>query len=300
MKKAHLLHNPTAGEKEFSKTELLALIKDSKFDCTYASIREKGWDQFPDETDFLIIAGGDGTVRRVAKALMKRTLLEKQFPIALLPHGTANNIACTLNIDGKVSDIVHSWQDNILRKFDIGKIEGFGKNVFFLEGFGCGIFPRLIKVMEKIDNDSDSVEEKIKTARSVLYDIVLTYEAQTCSIVADGVEHSGKYIMVEVMNTQSIGPNLNLAKTADPDDGEFDIVLIPENDQKKFGEFLLNRINGKVDNFTFTTIKAKNIEITWQGKDVHVDDEKIKTDKPLHVSIEVLPGTLEFLVPKNK
>ncbi|WP_221391746.1 diacylglycerol kinase family protein [Dyadobacter sp. NIV53] len=298
MKKAHLLHNPTAGDTDFSKKELLSIIRKEGFECSYASVRNEKWEEFSVETDFLIIAGGDGTVRRIAKALLKRPRIDKQYPLALLPHGTANNIACTLSIDGNVKDIVKTWHENKLKKFDIGKIYGIGGQVFFLEGFGCGIFPRLIKVMEKIDTEGGNAEEKIKTARSVLYDIVLTYEAQNCKIIADGVVHSGKYIMVEVMNTSSIGPNLELARSADPGDGELDIVMIPESHQKKFESFLLNKINGEEDNYVFTTIKAKNIEIVWEGRDVHVDDEKIKFSAPLNVKIEIQPGMLEFLVPE--
>jgi diacylglycerol kinase (ATP) len=298
MKKVKLLHNPTAGENDFSKKELISIIEKEGFECTYASVKKEGWEEIANETDFLVIAGGDGTVRRIAKALMKRKRLDKQFPIAILPHGTANNIAGTLNITGKVKDIVRSWHTGTLRTFDIGKIYGLKDgDTFFLEGFGCGIFPRLIKVMEKIDGEEgEGIEEKIKTARSVLYDIVLNYEAKQCRIVADGSEHSGKYIMVEVMNTSSIGPNLNLAASADPGDGELDIILIPGDHQKRFEEFLLNRINGGDDHFAFTTIKAKKIEIEWDGKDIHVDDERRSPDKAVNLKIEVQPGMLEFLI----
>ena len=297
MKKVTLLHNPTAGEKDFSEEELKKLIKEGGFDCSYSSVKDKGWDNFSEDTDFLIIAGGDGTVRRAAKALMKRKRLDKQFPLALLPHGTANNIAGTLGVTGEVKDIVQSWHESTLQKFDIGKIYGFGEDLFFLEGFGCGIFPRLIKVMEKVaDEPESSAEDRIKIARTVLYDVVLNYTAQQCKIITDGVEQTGKYIMVEVMNTKSIGPNLELAPLADPGDGELNVVLIPESHQKKFEAFLLSRINGENVHFDFTMIKTKSVEISWEGKDVHLDDERLKTDHPLNVKIEIHPGMLEFLV----
>ena len=141
MKNTNLLHNPTAGDNDFSEKELVKLIEAEGFKCEYASVKEDGWDNFKTETDFLIIAGGDGTVRRVAKALMKRKRLDKQFPIAILPHGTANNIAGTLKVEGKVKDIVRTWHNGVLKKFDIGKIYGLREEMFFLEGFGCGIFP---------------------------------------------------------------------------------------------------------------------------------------------------------------
>lgn len=301
MKRATLLHNPTAGEKDFSKSELMELIKKQGFEVTYASVKQDGWDDFSDKSDFLIVAGGDGTVRRAAKALVKRRLIDKQYPLALLPHGTANNIAATLGIEGKEKDIIKTWLESKRKKFDIGKVSGLEKNMFFLEAFGFGIFPRLIKVMDQMEDEiGKDVDEKLKAAQAVLYDVVLNYKPKKCRILADGSEHTGKYIMVEVINTKSIGPNLKLSN-GDPGDGEFEIVLIPDEHQSKFEQFLLNQINGGTDEFAFTTIKAKKIQIEWEdGKDIHIDDERLKLDKPLKITIEVLPGLLEFLVTQSE
>nr|WP_295922506.1 diacylglycerol kinase family protein [uncultured Dyadobacter sp.] len=298
MKRTTLLHNPSAGDNDFSKKELVKLIKKAGFDCTYASVKEEGWDTFENDTDFLIVAGGDGTVRRAAKALMKRKLLDKQYPLALLPHGTANNIATALQIEGHAKDIVPYWHHSHLKSFDIGKIHGLGEDLFFLEAFGYGIFPRLMKVMDKIEGEiGDSVEEKLKAARVVLYDVVQNYEARPCTIIADGVEHSGNYIMVEVMNIRSLGPNLVLAAGADPGDGLLDVVMVSESNRTKFESFLLGRINGKEDSeFSFTTVRAKKVKIMWDGKDVHADDERLKVEKPLEVEIEILPDMLQFMI----
>ncbi len=297
MKKAHLLHNPTAGEKDFSGSQLIKLIEKEGFSCTHASVKKEGWDEFDTDVDFIICAGGDGTVRRIAKALMKRKRIDKQYPIAILPHGTANNIARTLGINGKVEDIVKSWQNWNLKSFDIGKVYGLAPDMFFLEGFGCGIFPRLMKAMSKIEIAQDmGKEERINVARVALADVVQKFEPVFCKIIADEIEHTGKYIMVEVMNTRSIGPNLELAPAADPGDGEVDVVLIPESHQRKFEAFLAARINGEDGDFSFTTIRAKKLEISWEGKDIHVDDERLKPEKNLQVKIEVLPGMIEFLV----
>jgi len=297
MKRAHLLHNPAAGEKDFSGNELSGLVEKAGFECTQGSVKKAGWDAFDDDADFLICAGGDGTVRRIANALMNRKQVEKQFPVAILPHGTANNIAGTLGISGEVGDIIKSWQKWKLKSFDIGKLYGLQKDLFFLEGFGCGIFPRLMKVMSKTELLEDRTkEDRIKLARVLLHEIVLTYEPVACKIIADEVEYSGKYIMVEVMNTKAIGPNLELAPEADPGDGVLDVVLITESHQIEFEAFLQNRINGGSDEFSFSTVRAKKIEIQWEGKDVHLDDERLKLEGNLNVKIEVQPRRLEFLI----
>ncbi|ACT91675.1 diacylglycerol/lipid kinase family protein [Dyadobacter fermentans] len=300
MKRTTLLHNPTAGDNDFSKKELLKIIKKEGFECEYASVKEEGWDEFEEKTDFLIIAGGDGTVRRAAKALMQRKRLDKQFPLALLPHGTANNIATALQIEGHPKDIIPHWHHYKLQPFDIGRVHGVRDDLFFLEAFGYGIFPRLMKVMDKIEGDiGDTAEEKLKAARAVLLEIVQTYEARPCTIVADGVEHSGNYIMVEVMNIRSIGPNLVLAGTADPGDGCLDVVMVSEASRNKFESFLLSRINDEDKEFSFSTIRAKKVKIFWDGKDAHADDERLKLEKPVEVEIEVLPDMLQFMITES-
>lgn len=300
MKKTTLLHNPTAGDNEFSKKELVKLIQKEGFECAYASVKEEGWDNFDKDTDFLIIAGGDGTVRRAAKVLMKRKRLDKQFPLALLPHGTANNIATALQIGGHPKDIIPHWHHYRLQPFDIGRVHGVGEDLFFLEAFGFGIFPRLMKVMGKIESDiGDTAEQKLKAARAVLLEIVQTYEARPCTIVADGVEHSGKYIMVEIMNIRSIGPNLVLAGDADPGDGMLDVVMVSEESRSKFESFLLSRMNYEDKEFSFSTIRARKVNVFWDGKDVHADDERLKIEKPVEVEIEILPHMLQFMLTES-
>jgi diacylglycerol kinase family enzyme len=296
MKKTTLLHNPTAGDNDFSRKELVKLITKEGFECTYASVKEEGWDAFENDTDFLIIAGGDGTVRRVAKALMKRKRLDKQYPLALLPHGTANNIATALEIRGEAGDIVPHWHHYHLKSFDIGKVHGLGEDLFFLEGFGYGIFPKLMKVMDKAQVDDGTVDEKLKAARTALYEIVQNYEPKHCTIITDGVEHSGEYLMVEVMNIRSIGPNLVLAPDADPGDCRLDVVMVPKSSRKKLESFLLSRMNEEDREFSFTTIRAKKVQIRWDGKDIHADDERLKVDNPVDIEIEILPEMLQFMI----
>jgi diacylglycerol kinase family enzyme len=300
MKKTTLLHNPTAGDNEFSKKELVKLIQKEGFECAYASVKEEGWYTFDNDTDFLTVAGGDGTVRRAAKALMKRKRLDKQYPLALLPHGTANNIATALRIDGHPKDIIPHWHKYRLQPFDIGRVHGVGEDLFFLEAFGYGIFPRLMKVMGKIESDiGDTAEEKLKAARAVLLEIVQTYEARPCTVVADGVEHSGNYIMVEIMNIRSIGPNLVLAGDADPGDGLLDVVMVSEEGRNKFESFLLSRINNEDKEFSFSTIRAKKVKVFWDGKDAHADDERLKIEKPVEVEVEILPDMLQFMLAES-
>lgn len=294
MKSANVLHNPKAGEGGYSKKDLIKLIESSGFKCSYSSTKEKGWEKWePADIDLIVLAGGDGTVRKVAGEL-----LNKKLPIGLIPMGTANNIAKTLGIVGDAKEIAESWSQRIIKKYDVGRIYGLKKAEFFLEGFGYGVFPRLMKEMKKKEDSlTNSPEQNLKIALKELHEIILNSKARYCKISVDGADYSGNFLLAEVMNTQSIGPNLNLAPFADPGDGTFEVILISERQREEFATYVHNKIHGVEQQPIFNILKAKNLEIYWEGKLLHVDDKFIQLKESVEIKIKIQEGVLEFLVP---
>jgi diacylglycerol kinase family enzyme len=304
MKTAKVLHNPGAGEGETSDKDIIAAVEAEGYKCGYLSTKKKGWekkdwDQFESkDVDFIVVAGGDGTVRRLAHELLDRKLIERKLPIALLPLGTANNIARTLGIVGEAEDIIKSWKQHKIKKYDVGRIGGLKKHKFFIESYGYGVFPRLMKEMRKLDKSTfDTPEHKIRTALHVLHDVIINYKPKLCKLKIDGEDFTGRFLLVEIMNTSSIGPNLHLAPFADPGDEFFDIVLITESQRKSFADYVKGKLEGKEEAPFFTARKARKLDIYWEGTALHVDDEHILLDDPADINIELQTGLLEFLVP---
>ncbi|MEI6949174.1 diacylglycerol kinase family protein [Paraflavisolibacter sp. H34] len=300
MKRAQLLHNPGAGDEEHSKEELMSLLESNGFECRYSSTKKKEWKDIEPGVDLLVVAGGDGTVRKITEELLGRKVMEKILPIALLPLGTANNIAKTLGITGNPEEIIPAWRNGIIKKYDVGRIYDIEDSHFFLESFGYGVFPFLMKEMKKRGKDEIvSPEEKMKTALHLLHEIILSYEPRFCQLEVDGTDHSGKFLLAEIMNTRSIGPNLCLSPLADPGDGELEVVLVPEKHKEKFAAYIESLLYGKDETFTFTTLQAKEVRISWEGNHVHVDDKVVKIEKSAEVKIELKEGLLRFLVPED-
>lgn len=299
MKLAKLLHNPGAGDEEYDKEDLVALIEAAGFRCRYSSTKKDDWKDIEADVDFLVVAGGDGTVRKITKELMDRKLLDKTWPIGLLPLGTANNIAKTLELEGETEELIQHWHEWNIKKYDVGRISHMDDVHFFLESFGYGIFPYLMGEMKKRSKEAEdqSPEEKLQTALEVLHQIIQSYEPHHCHLQIDGQDYSGTYLLVEVMNTRSIGPNLFLAPESHPDDGHFDVVLVPEKDRDKFASYVSHKINGVEDPGDFIIVKSKDIRISWEGTHVHVDDEVLKIRKEKEVAIDIREGLLQFLVP---
>lgn len=298
MPKAKLLHNPRAGDKDHSKENLIELIANAGFDTDYSSIKEDGWEEVSADTDMVVIVGGDGTVRRAAKAILK-TNMHCPYLIGLLPFGTANNIAKTLKIDGDLKEIVQSWHNKKTLPFDVTYVSGLEEQVLFLEGFGYGIFPQLMKDMKLVDKKKlDTPEKEIKKALEVLKEIVLNFEGRECIINVDNETISGCYLLVEAMNICSIGPNLHLAPNAEPGDGVLELVLLPEKQRRQFADYLQHLIDGNdCPAFPYQTYSGKNISLKWMGVDMHADDELIPYQQPANLTLSIKPGLMQFLVP---
>src|SRR5687768_1332332 len=299
MKKATVLHNPEAGEGETSKQELIRKIESAGFKCSYSSTKQFRWENIDTEqTDFLILAGGDGTVKKVAEELLARQVMEKKLPLGLLPFGTANNIARTLGLCVDTTEIIDGWHKGILKKFDVGKIDGLEKPSFFLESFGYGLFPKLMQQMKKQKkNEIEDPKEKLQAALEILHDLILNASVKKCSLQINGRDYSGNLLLLEVMNIQSIGPNLNLAPDADPGDGEFDVVMITEKQREALLVYVAKKIQGTEIPFEFPIIKAKKLTVLWDGRHSHVDDEYCNIEKAVEIKIELREALLEFLVP---
>jgi diacylglycerol kinase (ATP) len=91
-----LVHNPNAGSGDLTATRLRSLLDGEGHTVNLLSgkVRDLAA-ELAAEADLVVVAGGDGTVSKVLTALLGRDV-----PLALLPSGTANNIARSLGITG--------------------------------------------------------------------------------------------------------------------------------------------------------------------------------------------------------
>lgn len=300
MQLVHLLHNPSAGDEAHSKEHLITQIEAAGFRCRYNSTKAPGWKDLDDEAGLYAVAGGDGTVRKAVRQLLKKGKGAGDIPLAVLALGTANNIAKTFHLTSETEKEVQRWKEGKTKKVDVGKVENVPGVDFFLEGFGFGIFPMLMKEMKKKDEVYPTPAEELEAALKTLHGILLKYKPRQCQLEIDGTDHSGMFYMVEVMNIRSIGPNMVLAPLADPGDGEFEVVLVPEAHKEKFSEYLLHKLTAGEDPYQFHTLKGKDIRIRWNGTRLHADDKMLKLSKEIEVCIQVKEGALQFIVPTDE
>ena len=286
-----LLHNPNAGLEHFSKEELLNTLQKNGYETHYADVKADNLaEKLSHPADLLVIAGGDGTVIKVAKQIMG-----KDIPLGLLSLGTANNIASGMGISGKPENIIASWDMNRRKSFDIGLAKGPHGETIFLESVGFGLLPRLIRQHATDKNEQSDREDVLEEALRHQQEILKEYKPHHCSIEMDGRHLSGKYLLVEIMNIPLAGPNMALAPHADPGDSQLDVVLVREDEREKLAKHLSDQISGKEKPLELNVQRAKKLRIEWDGIHYHLDDEACENNSPLQTDIQLLPKGLEFL-----
>src|SRR5262249_59852411 len=76
-----------------------------------------------------------GTVHKTAWDIM-----DSGIPLAILPLGTANNLARSLGFTGSVDEILQSVHCGKSRPFDVGVARRSSRPGYFLEAAGGGVF----------------------------------------------------------------------------------------------------------------------------------------------------------------
>lgn len=297
MLKITLIHNPKAGEGLAAKS-IVRLMTDAGHDVRHRSIK-KDWQQLLQEpSDLVVAAGGDGTVRQVALEAAQRGL-----PFAVMPIGTANNIAKSIGVVGDAAELIESWSTTPARAqpFDLGEVEAPWGTERFVEGVGSGLVADLISREEEISAEATLLGRATDRALHLLSELARDGAVKHWEIRADGKDLSGDYFAVQVQNIRFVGPNLPLAPEAFPGDGKFDVVLLGKADRKPLLDYLESRLHlasGKVPEFDVT--RARKVELVAPaGVRWHLDDKNWPSRDPLahsaKLTVRCLAGAVTFV-----
>src|SRR5688572_14709131 len=273
--KITLIHNPGAGAGQ-DASGLVQLITEAGHQVRHRSTKQDWKALLKLPADLVVAAGGDGTVRRVALAAAEHGL-----PFAVIPIGTANNIAKTLGLLGDAGELIESWSASPRARhpFDLGEAVAPWGNGRFVEGVG---------------GETDR-------ALHLLSELVTEARMRRWQVVADGQDLSGEYFSVEVLNIRFAGPNLPLAPNAFPGDGLFDVVLLGKGDRKPLLDYLEKRMHLASGLLAeLRCARARDIEIVAPaGVRWHLDDKNWPKEKPpagkATLSVSCLAGAATFV-----
>jgi diacylglycerol kinase (ATP) len=255
-----LVLNPDAGRGTIPPEELRRAVESVGHRVSLRPIRTGDMaEAVRDPGDLVVVAGGDGTVGRAMKAMAGSPV-----PLAILPTGTANNIATSLGIRGDPHRIAASWAGCEIRPVDIGTAEGPWGETRFVESVGIGLLGHLIG--PDVGDDLEGTDEARAEARRA----ARTLRPLQRRVELDGRDLTGGYLLLEAMNIRCAGPNLWLAGHARSGDGKLEIVRALERDRSS--------LVALADTFgtsrsTLATERGSRLTIWCRPDELHVDDE---------------------------
>ncbi|MCR8826370.1 diacylglycerol/lipid kinase family protein [Pseudosulfitobacter koreensis] len=286
-----LLHNPTAGSGDHSRERLTRLLASRGHTVSYRDIKSDGiTPKDASEVDLIAIAGGDGTVGKAFRAF-----IDADRPFAIIPLGTANNVARSLNVPLGAED-GFGWLDGAEEcQIDVGVARGpWGTRLFF-EAVGIGPLAEMMQAGKAADFNP---EEKQHFGAEAPQRLVRDAYPQDWQVRADGQDLSGDMILLEVLNMPITGPNLPLGPSGCFDDGRLCLSILRAPGQESFAHWLAGSRERPATGLE--RLNAKRVELVWKGEALRIDDDLPEPpDEAAKVVIALAPQKLRVLIPKE-
>jgi len=262
--RAILFHNPGSGGKGHDKEDILNALKLAKIETSYVSTKADGFDDaFKKPADLYVAAGGDGTIRTVVTGTRNRGI-----PIAILPLGTANNVARSLGIAGTPQELVETWDAEHTVPLDIGQARGAWGTTLFLESFGVGLMPAYLRMAAKSKKPEGAAN--LQQGRKLLQKALKRAEPADIEVTVDGKRVKGEFLGVEVLNIPFTGPGLPLGERVDAADGKLDVICFIAERRKD----LLKWLDAPMDSPPpVLSRKASEVQLIWRDAPSRLDDK---------------------------
>ena len=307
--RATLVYNPWSGdERQHTGEQLLEKLEAAGYEARLVSDKRMLERTLEDPGELVVVAGGDGSVKQVAIELAGRAI-----PMAILPMGTANNIAKSLGGLGVVDELIAGWRSAERRRLRVGSVTSRRGTMRFVESAGVGLFTELVtRGQEEVeDNAAGLTGHEIDRGLLLLRRITEEHASRYRRVTLDGNDLSGDYLLVEAMNIPLLGPNVPLAPEADSSDGLLDLVLVTGRERSGIEDYLRARLGGAAARLELPSRRGARVVLQASPAELHVDDDPWKPKPPVggaasdwpedqvHIALGGESDAVEVLAPRT-
>lgn len=230
--------------------------------------------------DRIIIAGGDGTIKLVAEALM-----EKKVPMGIIPVGSANGLAANLGIPADLNMQLKIALGGHVTNMDILNID----DEVCLHISDLGVNAELIKNYQnsKVRGKLGYLLQSVPTLMYSKYPFEFEIELENKTLHKEG-------ILLAFANAKKYGTGANVNPQGRIDDGVFEILIYKNFDIPQILNTLKNETN--VDAGFVEIIPVKNARVICKKPVAcQVDGEYMGEKK--EVNVNIIPNKLPIMSP---
>lgn len=242
-----------------------------------------------DDIDVLLVGGGDGTVSTAAGALMNGNIA-----LGIIPAGTMNLFARTLQIPQDINQAVAALSDGIIIEVDIATVNGTP----FIHQFAVGMHARMVRMREKFDYGS-RVGKMFATTRALIATLK-SLPLVEAEIDIDGTTRRIRTPALAVSNNVYGDGHLPFADN--PQGGELGVYICETRDVRSVTRLTLDILVGAWrGNSSLKTYAAKKVVIDYTGshhRDRAVCDGEL-CDLEARSVVEIHAKALRVLVPSD-
>jgi diacylglycerol kinase (ATP) len=210
----------------------------------------------------LFLVGGDGTLNIAIQDLVNTGL-----GVALIPAGTGNDFARTLNLNLKdPKQLISYYLSNKPALVDVGKV---GER-YFVDVLSTGFD----SMVNERANAMRRIKGRAKYNLSILL-VLSTFKPKNYEFSIDGVSFESRAMLIAVSNGISYGGGMKVTPDAKLDDGLFDILILTPVSRFEFLRVFPKVFSGK--HITHPAVKisrGKSVEINSDAV-AYADGERI-------------------------
>lgn len=280
--RALLLYNTSSGRGNIKSRimDIKAVFKEAGIDIRPHRIdfSKNPLDGYED-SELVVICGGDGTVNYVVNAIKSKGLDPE---IGIIPMGTANDFARAIGMNSNPTTAAKQIAQGKVRRVDCGKVN----DRYFVNILSFGV---LTTTSQHTSDKEKHIVGRLAYLRTGFVDL-LNMHSMPLNIRCNGEEHKFDAVMFLAFNGNSAG-QFNLAPRSNIEDGMLDILILDYDNTAKtcwnMMNYLINHESGAVHHF-----RCNKLEVDCNTNE-HTDiDGQPGPQMPL--SIECITGALKI------
>ena len=249
----------------------------------------------------VVAVGGDGTLNEVVNGFFRNGApIPTTSKLAMVPLGTGGDFRRTLRIPTDARQAIDVLRSGTVRRLDAGCVtyqtaDGGTAVRHFINIADAGLGGEVVEIVGNGTKRFGSATYTIAGLRALL-----GFKNKPMTVNIDGVtEELPKVQQVVVANCQFFGGGMQMAPSASPTDGVFDVVIV-----KNAGKIETMRGMNDIRSGKHLDQANPKIELMY-GKRISVSSsEKVRIDLDgeavgfLPALFEIQPGAIEFITPR--